>query len=86
MAVRDAFDEAVQPEPPEVVGHRPRGVRIAIVPLELCDAIAELSMPKAGGKEREETKRVHQGMDAAVAESEAGASLLLDADRGYDGV
>ena len=51
--------QAVQPEPPEVVGYRPRGIRVRIASLEPGDVIAEFPMSKAGGCEREETERVH---------------------------
>ena len=37
-------------------------------------------MPKAGGGEGEETERVHERVDAAVAEAEAGGPLVVDDD------
>ena len=80
MAARDAFDEAVQPEPPEVVGHGAGRIRVGIATLQLGDVIAQLPMPKAGGGEGEETERVHERVDAAVAEAEAGGALVVDED------
>ena len=76
MAVRDPFDEAVQPETPEVVGHRARRIGRRIAALELRDVIAELPMPEAGGGQREETERVHERVDVAVTEAEAGGPLI----------
>ena len=43
-------------------------------------------MPEAGGGEREETEGVHQGVDATVAEPEAGGALVVDEDGGRDDV
>ena len=77
---RFPFDEAVQPEPPEVVGHRARRIGRGVATLELRDVIAELPMAEAGGGERKETERVHERVDAAVAEAEAGGALVVDDD------
>ena len=64
MAVRHPFDEAMQPQASEVVGHRARGVGVGVSTLELCDVFAELPMAKAGRGEGEETERVHEGVHA----------------------
>ena len=42
-------------------------MRIARV--ELGDVLAELPMPKAGGREGEQTEGVHERVDAAVAKA-----------------
>lgn len=86
MAARHAFDEAVQSETPEVVGHRPGRIAVRIPALELRDVIAKLPMPKPGGREREEAECVHERVDAAVAEAEAGGALIVDEDGRRDGV
>ena len=75
MAVRDPFNEAVQPEPPEVVGHRAGRIGRRIAALELGDVIAQLPMPEAGGGKCEEAEGVHQCVDAAVAEAKTGGPL-----------
>ena len=86
VAAWHAFDEAVEPEAAEVVGHGARPIRSGIAPLELCDVVAELPMPEARRGEREETERVHERVDAAVAEAKAGGALIVDEDGGHDGV
>ena len=80
MAVRHPFDEAMQPQATEVVGHRSGRVGRRVAALELRDVIAELPMAKAGGREGEETERVHERVDAAVAEAQAGGALIVDED------
>ena len=80
MAARHPFDEAMQPQASEVVGHRSRRVGVGVSTLELCDVIAKLPMPEAGGGQREETERVHERVDAAVAEAQPGGALVLDDD------
>ena len=86
VTVRHALDEAVEPEAPQVVGHGARAIRGRIAALELRDVIAQLPMPKAGGREGEETERVHERVDAGVAEAETGGPLVLDENGGGDGV
>ena len=76
----EPFNEAVQPEPAEIIRHRARAIRERIPPLELCDVIAQFPMPKAGGSEGEETECVHERVDAAVAEAETGGPLRADED------
>jgi hypothetical protein len=68
MAAGDAFDEALEPQAPEVVGHRARRVGVGVSTLELGDVFAQLPMPEAGGGQREETERMHERVDSAVAE------------------
>jgi hypothetical protein len=48
--------------------------------------IAQLPMPKASGREGEETERVHERVDAGVAEAETSGPLVLDEHGGRDGV
>ena len=79
MAVRDPFDEAVQPEPAEIVGHGARRIGRRIAALELRDVIAELPMLEAAGDQREETARMHERMNPAVAEPETRGPLIVDA-------
>ena len=78
VGLRYSFDQAVQSESAEVIGHRPRGVRVGIAALQLREMIAELAMPKAGGREGEETERVHERVDEAVAEAQAGGPSIVD--------
>ena len=80
MAARHAFDETVQPESAEVVGHGSGRIGLGVSPLELRDVIAELPMAEPGGGEREETECVHEGVGAGVAEPEAGGALVRDLD------
>ena len=54
--------------------------------MELRDVIAELAMPEAGGGERKETERVHERVDATVAEAEASPALVVHEDGRGDGV
>ena len=86
MAVGHAGDEAVEPEAAEIVGHGARPIGGRIAPLELRHVIADIPMAESGGGEREETEGVHQGVDARVAEPEAGGALVVDEDGGRDGV
>ena len=86
VTARHALDEAVEPEAPKVVGHGARAIRGRIAALELRDVIAQLPMPKAGGREGEETERVHERVDATVAETQAGGALILHEDGRRDGV
>jgi hypothetical protein len=72
-----AFDEAVQTKPAEIVRHRPCGIGVGISTLKLRHVIAEFLMPKTCGREAEETERVHEGVDAGVAEAEPGGALIL---------
>jgi len=48
MAARRPFDEAMQPQASEVVGHHARRVGVGGSTLELRDVIAKLPMPEAG--------------------------------------
>ena len=80
VATRYAFDEAVQAESAEIVRHRPCGIGVGISTLELRHVIAKFPMPKTCGREREETERVHEGVDAGIAEAEPGGALILDED------
>ena len=80
VAARDPLDEVVQAQTSEVVGHGSGGVGVGRSTLELRDVIAELAMSKARGREREETERVHERMDARIAEAQAGGPLVLDED------
>ena len=54
--------------------------------MELGDVIAKLSVAKAGRGQCEETERVHERVDAAVAEAEPGGALVPDDDGVADGV
>ena len=86
VTARHAVDQAMEPEAPQVVGHSARPIRGRIAALELRDVIAELPMSKAGGREGEETERVHERVDATVAETQAGGALILHEDGRRDGV
>src|SRR2546427_6337976 len=70
VTMPEPFNEAVQPEPAEIIRHRARAIGERIPPLELRDVIAEFPMPKAGGGQREQTEGVHERVDAAVAEAQ----------------
>lgn len=86
VAARHPFDEAMEPKASEVVGHRARRIGIGVSILELGDVIAKLPMSKAGGCEGKETERVHECVNAAVAEAQASGPLVLNQDGGRDGV
>ena len=86
VGARDAFDEAVQAEPAEIVRHRAGRILLRVASLELREVIAEVPMTKAGRRQREETERVHERVDPAVAEPEARGALIVDEDGGRDGV
>jgi len=53
---------------------------VAGSPLELRDMIAQLAMPKARGREGEETERVHERVDTRVPEAESRGPLIVDDD------
>jgi len=48
--------------------------------------LAKLPMAKSGRRQGKQTERVHERLDAAVAEAEAGGALVLDDDRCGDSV
>ena len=81
MAARHAFDEAMQAQAPEVIGHRARRVGGRVATLELSDGSAKLAVAKPGRSEGKETEGVHEGVDASVAKPEPGGALLVDDDR-----
>ena len=85
MAPRHPFDEAMQPQTSKVVGHRARRVGVGVSTLQLRDVIAQLPMTEARGRQGEETERVHECVDARVAEAQAGGALILREDGGGDG-
>jgi len=84
VAARDAFNETVQPKPAEIVRHRARRIGAGISALQLRHVITEVPMAKARGREGEETERVHEGMDATVAEAKARGALVLDEDGRFE--
>ena len=47
---------------------------------ELRDARTHVAMAKPGGTEPEETQRLHEGEDAAIADAERGGALGVDDD------
>src|SRR6059036_1598767 len=78
VAARHAFNEAVETKSPEVVRHRARRVGQWVPAQQLGDVIAQLAMPKAGGRQRGQTERVHERVDAAVAEAKTRGPLIVD--------
>ena len=48
--------------------------------------IAEFPMPKARGREGDETERVHERVHATIPEAQTRGALIVDDDRGRDGV
>ena len=52
--------------------------------VELCDVLAKLPMTKAGRRQGKETERVHERVDATVAEAEAGRALLHRLKNAFD--
>ena len=68
-----ALDESVEAQTPQVIGGLAGSV-VAVVAQQLCDAVAHVTMAKAGRVESEQTQRLHQGQDPAVAEAEAGGA------------
>ena len=86
VGARDPFEETVEAEPAEIVRHRAGRIRVGISTLQLGDVIAQLPMANAGGRQRKETERVHERVDARVAEAKAGGALIVDEDGRGDGV
>ena len=76
-AVWYSFDETVQPETAEIVGHQARTRRGRIATLQWRDMIAELPMPEAVGA-RAKRQSACMSVDPAVAKSEIGGALILD--------
>ena len=52
--LRHAFDQTMQPEPAEVVGHHARGHLLGRTAEERCDVLAQVTVGEASGQE---TKR-----------------------------
>ncbi len=84
MRLGHAFDQPVETESAEIVGHGAGRIRLRIARVELRDVLAQLPMAKAGGGQCEETERVHQRVDTAVAKPEARGALIVDENRGRD--
>jgi hypothetical protein len=78
MGLWDAFDQAVQPEPSQVVGHVATAVSIGGLPEQLRHVTADVAMADAGGAERKETACLHEGEHAAIADAERGGALGVD--------
>ena len=69
--VRDAFDEPVLAQPPEVVGHLPRGDGLGGHAEELREDGAQVAVGEAAGKKPEHAQGREQGVDAGVAQAQA---------------
>ena len=80
MSVGDALDQAVQPEPSQVVGHLATRVLIGWAPEQLRDRGADVAMAEAGGAEGKQTQGLHESEHTAIAEAEGRGPLRGDDD------
>ena len=68
---RDALDEPVLAQAPEVIGHLPRGDGLGGHAEELRHDGAQIAVGEAAGKQPEHAQGREQGVDAGVAEAQA---------------
>ena len=54
MRPREAFDEAMQAEPPQVVGHPAGGDRLGRLPRERGDVLAQVAVSETARQETEQ--------------------------------
>ena len=69
--VRDALDEPVLAQPPEVVGDLPRGDGLGGHAEQWREDGAQVAVGEAVGKQPEHAQGGEQGMDAGVGEAQA---------------
>jgi hypothetical protein len=70
-AVRDAFDEPVLAQAPQVIGHLPRGDGLGRHAEELRQDGAQVAVGESAGKEPEHAQGCEQGLDAGIAQVHA---------------
>ena len=69
VSLGDAFDETVQAQAAQVIGHLRALVGRSVVTSKIDEMPAQVAMSEAGGSQGEETQGLHQGEDAWVVES-----------------
>ncbi len=74
------FDEAVEAEPSEVVGHLACGHGLGVDAEEGREVSAEVAVGEPVGQESEHDDGGEQGVDARVAEAERGDALTVEGD------
>ena len=72
VGVRDALDEAVHAQPPQVVAHLPAGDGLGRLAEELRDEGAQVAVGETVGQEPEGAQGGEQGVRARVAEPQPG--------------
>ena len=80
VSVGHTLDESMEPQPTQVVRQLAGRIVIKVATEQLRDRCAHVAMAKAGGAQRKETERLHEGEDAAVPEAERGGALGVDDD------
>ncbi len=86
VGVRDALDEAVHAQPPQVIAHLPAGDGLGGLAGELRDEGAQVAVSETTGQELEGAQGGEQGVRAQVTEPEPGnAGAGCGDDRAGDG-
>ena len=81
MTARHAFDQPVETQTTEMVRHVASAIVVERATEELRDRRPDIAMPKPARVKGEETQRLHEGEDSAVAEAQRGGALGVDDDR-----
>ena len=70
--MRDALDEPVQPQPPEVVGDLPAGHEIGSLPEQGRQVAAQVGVGEAVGQQAEDAQDVQEGERTLVGQAQPG--------------
>ena len=81
-AVRDALDEAVDAEPPQVVGELPAGHGLGVKPQQGREVVAQVAVGETVGQQPEDAQRRQQGLHARAGERHPGGAGAGRADDG----
>ena len=69
VGLGDAFDETVQAQPSQVIGHLRALVGRRVRTSKIEEVASQVAMSETGGSQGEETEGLHQSEDSGVIES-----------------
>src|SRR4051812_11209211 len=84
VSPRDPLDQAVEPEPAQVVRHLARGHVVGGLPQQGGPVVPQVAVGETPGQETEYQQRTEQRLDGRVGESQTTGSLPIDPDRIVD--